>query len=66
MANHIDKRIRFETKAQSNNRRIEESINRSPEERFQFFLSLLEDISLFSIKNVDSKKQNFILNKGND
>jgi hypothetical protein len=66
MANNIDKHIRFETKEQSNSRRITEAINRSPGERFQFFLSLLEEISLFSIQNHDSKKQNFILHKGND
>lgn len=64
--NNIDKRIRFETKEQSNNRRIAEAIDRTPEERFQFFLSLLDEFSLFHPHYHDLKKQNFILDKGND
>jgi hypothetical protein len=37
MADTFDNRIRFETKEQSNKRRIIEALNRTPDERFQFF-----------------------------
>jgi hypothetical protein len=61
MANKTDNRIRFESKEQSNDRRITEALNRTPDERFQFFLSLIEEFSLFKHKGQNIKNQNFII-----
>ena len=66
MAYDLDNSIRFETKEQSNNRRIIEALNRTPDERFQFFLSLIEEFSMFLPEKQKSKKENFTLIKGND
>lgn len=66
MAYDLDNSIRFETKEQSNNRRIIEALNRTPDERFQFFLSLIEEFSMFLPEKQRSKKENFTLIKGND
>ena len=66
MAYDLDNSIRFETKEQSNNRRIIEALNRTPNERFQFFLSLIEEFSMFLPEKQRSKKENFTLIKGND
>jgi hypothetical protein len=66
MANKTGNRIRFETKEQSNDRRMLEALNRTPDERFQFFLSLLEEFSLFQHKDQDTKNLNFIIKKKND
>ena len=66
MAHNLDNSIRFETKEQSNNRRIIEALNRTPDEWFQFFLSLIEEFSMFLPEKQKSKKENFTLIKGND
>lgn len=66
MAYDLDNSIRFETKEQSNNRRIIEALNRTPDERFLFFLSLIEEFSMFLPEKQRSKKENFTLIKGND
>jgi hypothetical protein len=66
MANNKDNRIRFETKEQSNDRRIMEAINRTPDERFQFFLSLTEEFSLFQHGDQNIKNLNFIIKRDND
>ncbi len=66
MANKTDNRIRFETKEQSNDRRMLETLNRTPDERFQFFLSLIEEFSLFQHKDQNTKNMNFIINRDND
>jgi hypothetical protein len=66
MASNTDTRIRFETKEQSNDRRIMEALNRTPDERFQFFLSLIEEFSLFQHKDQNTKNLNFIIKRNND
>lgn len=66
MASNTDTRIRFETKEQSNDRRIMEALNRTPDERFQFFLSLIEEFSLFQHKDQNTKNMNFIIKRDND
>lgn len=66
MANNTDNRIRFETKEQSNDRRIMEALQRTPDERFQFFLSLIEEFSLFQHKDQNTKNKNFVIKITND
>jgi len=66
MTANLDNRIRFETKEQSKNRRILEALERTPDERFQFFLSLLDEFSMFLKGNPNAEKQNFTLIKKND
>lgn len=66
MTDNFDNLIRFETKEQSNKRRMTEALDRTPDERFQFFLSLIDEISIFLPQTQNSKKQNFTLTKGND
>lgn len=65
MTANLDNRIRFETKEQSNNRRILEALERTPDERFQFFLLLLDEFSMFLPGNPNAEKQNFTLIKKN-
>jgi len=66
MEDLFDNRVRFETKEQSNERRVIEALRRTPDERFQFFLSLLDEFALFTSPSRKSEKQNFILTKKHD
>jgi hypothetical protein len=61
MKNELE--IKFETKEQSNNRRMEEAISRSGHERLLFFIELCEELKYFK-KNISSpniEKNNFIV-----
>ncbi|MFV0265690.1 MAG: hypothetical protein ACK5HT_00990 [Draconibacterium sp.] len=55
--------IRFETKEQANQRRIQETLERSPHERFLFFLQLCEEMQFFHTQEIhpNRKKNNFVL-----
>lgn len=58
-----DKRIRFETKEESNERRIQEALSRTGHERLLFFFRLCEEMAFFS-KNEphpNRQKNNFVL-----
>ena len=54
--------IRFETKAQSQARREKEARERTPNERFLFFLRLMIEINKFQTKR-EEKTNNFILER---
>jgi hypothetical protein len=58
-----EKGIFFETKEDSNRRRMRESQMRSSHERFIFFLQLCSEMRLFDIKEVHPNrlKNNFII-----
>lgn len=55
--------IRFETKQESNERRIKEAVSRKGHERLLFFFQLCEELGYFSIngKHPNSLKNNFIV-----
>ena len=52
--------IRFETKAESQARRDKEARERTPNERFLFFLRLMVEINKFQTKR-EKHSNNFIL-----
>lgn len=54
--------IRFETKAKSQARREKEARERTPNERFLFFLRLMIEINKFQTKR-EEKTNNFILER---
>lgn len=54
--------IRFETKEESNKRRDEEALKRTPDERFTFFLRLVAEINRFRTLSRE-KKNNFVLER---
>lgn len=58
-------KIFFETKEDSNRRRIEESLASSPHDRFKFFLHLCAEMQSFNEGRVhpNKRKNNFILEK---
>lgn len=55
--------IKFETKEQSNKRRMEEAIKRSGHERLLFFIELCEELNFFEINtsSPNRQKNNFIV-----
>ncbi len=55
--------ILFETKEDSNQRRIREALERNPHERFVFFLRLCEEMQLFNSNepHPNRLKDNFIV-----
>ena len=54
--------IRFETKAESQARRDKEARERTPNERFMFFLRLMVEINKFQTKR-EKHSNNFILER---
>jgi|GEM_PF-1343793 hypothetical protein len=54
--------IRFETKEESQARRDREARERTPNERFVFFLRLMVEINKFQTKR-EKKNNNFILER---
>lgn len=58
-----DENIRFETKEESNERRIREAFVRTGNERLLFFFQLCEEMKFFSKdeQQPDRRKNNFIL-----
>lgn len=54
--------IRFETKEESQARRDREARERTPNERFVFFLRLMAEINKFQTKR-EKKNNNFILER---
>ncbi len=55
--------IKFETKEEANNRRLEEALARTPHERFLFFLKMIEEMRFFKTVNSDTEtaKNNFVI-----
>jgi hypothetical protein len=55
--------IRFETKEEANERRMQEALNRTPHERLMFFLKMVQEMQAFqtSKPHPNSFKNNFIL-----
>ena len=55
--------IKFESKEESNERRLKEALERSPHERFLFFLEMIREMKFFKTVNVDNtnSKNNFII-----
>lgn len=55
--------ILFETKDQSNKRRLKEAMERTPYERFIFFLKLCEEMQFFKQKEIHTNRtnKNFII-----
>ncbi|MBN2635630.1 MAG: hypothetical protein JXR61_05125 [Prolixibacteraceae bacterium] len=59
--NHEGK-IRFETKEESNQRRMNEALQRTPHERFLFFLQMMDEIQFFKKgEHPNRVKNNFII-----
>jgi 1,2-phenylacetyl-CoA epoxidase catalytic subunit len=58
-----EKIIRFETKEESNERRMQEALNRTPHKRLMFFLELSQEMQFFysGKPHPNSYKNNFIL-----
>jgi hypothetical protein len=58
-----DENIRFETKEESNERRIREALVRTGHERLLFFFQLCEEIQFFSKDepHPNRRKNNFIV-----
>jgi hypothetical protein len=58
-----EKLIRFETKNEANERRRKEALNRTPHERFMFFLEMVQEMQVFqsSMPHPNRFKNNFIL-----
>ncbi|HSM47845.1 MAG TPA: hypothetical protein VK872_08535 [Draconibacterium sp.] len=58
-----DKNIRFESKEESNERRIREALERTGHERLLFFFQLCEEMQFFSKDepNSNRSKNNFVL-----
>ena len=52
--------LRFETKEESNIRQEQESMKRTPDERFRFFLRLMSELNKFQPRH-KQEKNNFIL-----
>lgn len=63
-----EKILRFETKEESNERRMQEALNRTPHERLMFFLELSQEMqSFYSGKpHPNSYKNNLILERNVD
>lgn len=55
--------LRFETKEEANERRLQEALNRTPHERLMFFLKMVQEMQVFqtSKPHPNSFKNNFIL-----
>jgi hypothetical protein len=55
--------LHFETKEESNERRRQEALSRTPHERFMFFLELCQEMQFFYAgkPHPNSYKNNFIL-----
>lgn len=55
--------LRFETKEEANERRMQEALNRTPHERLMFFLKMVQEMQVFqtSEPHPNSFKNNFIL-----
>lgn len=55
--------LRFETKEESNERRLREALSREPHERLMFFLEMVKEMQFFetSKQHPNSFKNNFIL-----
>ncbi|MGM0622116.1 MAG: hypothetical protein ACQETJ_13775 [Bacteroidota bacterium] len=58
-----EKNIRFETKVEANERRIQEALNRTPHERLMFFLEMVQEMQFFetSKPHPNRFKNNFII-----
>lgn len=58
-----DERIRFETKEESNERRIQEALARTGHERLLFFFKLCEEMAYFTKDkpHPNRQKNNFVL-----
>lgn len=61
MNQNADSRVRFETKEESNERRVKEALGRTPEERLRFFLELCQEFSQFYPIRDKENSDNFIL-----
>ena len=59
----MDKKLRFETKYDSNKRRDKETLKRTPDERMTFFFQLIEELGELYPKKRESINNNFILVK---
>jgi len=59
----MDKTIRFETKEESNERRIREALARTGNERLLFFFQLCEELQYFSTAepHPNQRKNNFVI-----
>ena len=55
--------LRFETKEEANQRRLQEALNREPHERLMFFLEMVREMQFFktSQPHPNSYKNNFII-----
>ncbi|MBW6536228.1 MAG: hypothetical protein K0B11_14565 [Mariniphaga sp.] len=55
--------LRFETKEEANERRMQEALNRTPHERLMFFLKMVQEMQVFqtSKPHPNSFKNNFII-----
>jgi hypothetical protein len=53
-----NKDIFFETKEESNARRMNEALERSPHERFMFFLRLCQKMQFFQVKRPHPNESN--------
>ncbi len=58
-----EKNIRFETKEEANERRMQEALNRTPHERLMFFLEMVQEMQVFKVPgpHPNSFKNNFII-----
>lgn len=59
----FEKTLRFETKEEANERRMQEALNRTPHERLMFFLKMVQEMQVFqtSKPHPNRLKNNFIL-----
>jgi hypothetical protein len=57
------KEIFFATKEENNQRRLDEALARTPDERFWFFLRLCEEMQVFDVAKMhpNHEKDNFII-----
>ncbi|QGY43789.1 hypothetical protein GM418_08990 [Maribellus comscasis] len=55
--------IKFETKEESNQRRQDEALRRTPHERLMFFLEMMQEMQFFasSQEHPNRAKNNFII-----
>ncbi len=55
--------LRFETKEEANERRMQEALNRTPHERLMFFLEMVREMQFFKTwkQHPNSFKKNFII-----
>jgi hypothetical protein len=51
-------KIHFSKKTESNARRLQEALERTPDERFQFFLRMCEEMQLFENSQLHKKRAN--------